>query len=83
MLNLSELRKHLQENPALHTLSTEAAMQLIGIAEAAKRGMVQCAVFNDSEIFMADGEYEIENAKLEKLRKRVRVLLEDVEIGDE
>ena len=36
MLKLTELRRHLQANPAF-TLTTEAALQLIGIAEAAKR----------------------------------------------
>ena len=57
MLNLTELRKHLQENPTF-TLTPEAALKLINIAKAAKK---------------SDGRGSV----------NLRVLLEDVEIGDE
>ena len=35
MLNLTELRRHLQEDPAF-TLTTEVTLELIGIVEAGK-----------------------------------------------
>ena len=81
MLNLTELR-----NRHIELIKQEEIDQLLDIAIAVKRSMVQCDAFNDfndSEIIMTDGEYEMENAKLEELRKRVCDLLKDVELGDD
>lgn len=87
MLNLTEMRRQCRTDYPAELMTsivhTDKLEQLIDIAIASKRAMAHCDAINASELIRTDSEYERDNAKLEELRKRVRVLLENVEVDDE